>query len=76
MRAPDGSGDEFLRPKQVQALLGVSRHTLRRLALSDPTFPRWLQLTAGIRVVRRKQVEQWLARKELAARTLHQFARD
>lgn len=34
----------------------------------DPTFPRFIELSAGIHMVRQSDVEGWLRRKELAAR--------
>lgn len=60
--------DVLLRKKSVAFLLGVSRFTLRRILLNDPTFPRFIELSAGIHMVRKSAVEGWLRRKELAAR--------
>jgi predicted DNA-binding transcriptional regulator AlpA len=68
-RDDDDRGDRFLRAKQVAAMLGISRHTLRRLIARDGTFPRFVELTPGIRVVRQRDVSLWIRRKELAART-------
>jgi predicted DNA-binding transcriptional regulator AlpA len=61
-------GDRWLRKKAVAALLGVSRHTLRRLLAADSSFPRFVQLTPGVSVVRLRDVKLWLKRKELQAR--------
>jgi predicted DNA-binding transcriptional regulator AlpA len=61
-------GDRWLRKKAVAALLGVSRHTLHRLLKADSTFPRFVQLTPGVSVVRLRDVRLWLRRKELQAR--------
>jgi predicted DNA-binding transcriptional regulator AlpA len=65
--AHDDFGD-FMRRKAVADLLGVSRHTLRRLIEHDPTFPRFIAISPGIEVVRRRAVERWLSEKEHAAR--------
>lgn len=59
--------NKFLRMKGVAALLGVSRHTLRRIIDRDPTFPPVVELAPGIRMWRARQVIEWLNRKELAA---------
>jgi len=61
-------GDRWLRKKAVATLLGVSRHTLRRLLKSDQSFPRFVQLTPGVHVVRLRDVRLWIRRKELQAR--------
>lgn len=60
----------WLRQKQVAALLGVSRHTLARIVKGDPTFPRFVELSPGVRVVRERLVRRWLAEKEFAARAV------
>ncbi len=57
----------LLRPKQIELMLGLSRHTIRRLRLADPTFPRALRLTPGIVLYRRRDIRAWLRRKELEA---------
>lgn len=58
--------DRWLRQKAVAAFLGVSRFTLARIIQRDPTFPRFVELSPGIRVVRFARVEAWLRAKELA----------
>jgi len=60
--------DRFLRRKAVSDLLGISRHTLRRIIEGDPTFPRFVEISPGIQVVRERAVRRWVATKELAAR--------
>jgi predicted DNA-binding transcriptional regulator AlpA len=60
--------DKFLRKQGVAYLLGISRYTLRRIMQKDPTFPRFIELSAGIHMVRQSDVEGWLRRKELATR--------
>lgn len=60
-------GDRLLRMKAVAAMLGMTRHTLRRVMKADPTFPRFIELTPGIRMVRARAVRAWLRRKELEA---------
>jgi len=65
----DDDGDPFvgfLRRKAVAALLGVSRHTLRRIVERDATFPRFIAISPGVEVVRRRDLALWLSRKELA----------
>ena len=59
--------EKLLRQKAVAAFLGVSRHTLRRIMDSDPTFPRFIELSPGIHMVRLREVRAWLRRKELFA---------
>lgn len=66
--APAEDDDRLLRQKAVAALLGVSRHTLRRIIQADPTFPRFFELSPGITMVRARAVRRWLRRKELQAR--------
>ncbi len=68
MVAPDPDGDRLLRRKGVAAMLGISRHTLRRVIQADPTFPRFFELSPGIAMVRARDVRRWLRRKELQAR--------
>jgi predicted DNA-binding transcriptional regulator AlpA len=57
-----------MRQKAVSHFLGISRHTLRRIIERDPTFPKFIELSVGIRMVRKREVEAWLRRKELEAR--------
>lgn len=66
---------EFMRQKAVAHHLGVSRHTLRRIIDRDPTFPRFVELSAGIRMVRKRDVDAWLREKEIAAREKTQSPR-
>lgn len=62
------SDDKLLRKKGVADMLGFSRHTLGRIMKKDPTFPRFIELSPGIKMVRASAIRIWLARKELAAR--------
>jgi predicted DNA-binding transcriptional regulator AlpA len=55
-----------MRMQACANLLGISRHTLRRLIRADPTFPRFIELTPGIRLVRVRDVRAWLREKELS----------
>jgi predicted DNA-binding transcriptional regulator AlpA len=59
--------NKFLRMKGVAAVIGVSRHTLRRIIERDPTFPPVVELSPGIRMWRERDVREWLNRKYLAA---------
>jgi len=61
-------GDRLLRRKGVAAMLGISRHTLARVIKSDPTFPRFFELSPGISMVRARDISRWLKQKELHAR--------
>ena len=65
---PDLGDEKLLRQKGVAALLGVSRHTLSRIMARDPTFPKFIQLSPGIRMIRARDVKAWLRSKELASR--------
>lgn len=60
--------DKLLRKKGVADMLGFSRHTLGRIMKKDPTFPRFIELSPGIKMVRAREIRIWLARKELEAR--------
>lgn len=68
MAAPED--DTLLRQKGAAALLGVSRHTLARIIANDPTFPKFICLSPGIRMVRARDVRAWLRSKELSAREI------
>lgn len=62
-------GDErLLRQQGVAAMLGISRHTLKRIVDRDPSFPRFIELSPGIHMVRAREVRAWLYKKELDAR--------
>lgn len=65
----DDDDERLLRMKAAAALLGISRHTLRRVMQRDPTFPRFFEISPGIHVVRGSKLKRWLRRKELDART-------
>ena len=65
MEMPD---DKLLRKKGVADMLGFSRHTLGRIMKKDPTFPRFIELSPGINMVRAREIRMWLARKELETR--------
>lgn len=62
------SDERLLRQQGAAALLGISRHTLKRIMDRDPTFPRFIELSPGIRMVRAREVRAWLRGKELDAR--------
>lgn len=59
---------KLLRRKGVADMLGVSRHTVSRIMKKDPTFPRFIQLSCGIEVVRAREIKAWFLGKELEAR--------
>lgn len=60
--------DKLFRKKGVADMLGFSRHTLDRIMKKDPTFPRFIELSPGIKMVRAREIRIWLSRKELEAR--------
>jgi len=60
---------KLLRRKQVEGRLGVSRWTLARLIERDATFPRFIEITPGVEVIRESDLVEWFRRKELAARS-------
>lgn len=64
----DTDENKFLRQKGVAAMLGISRHTLKRIIDRDPTFPRFIELSPGIRMVRAREISAWIRTKELDAR--------
>jgi predicted DNA-binding transcriptional regulator AlpA len=51
--------------KGTADMLGISRHTLRRIMKNDPTFPRFIELSPGIRMVRVRNIKAWLRKKEV-----------
>lgn len=61
----DIDNEKLLRMKGVASMLNISRHTLRRLMKSDPTFPRFIDLSPGIRMVRARDIQAWLRKKEV-----------
>lgn len=60
--------DQFMRQKAVAHFLSISRHTLARIIGRDPTFPKFIELSPGIRLLRKSELEAWLRRKGLDAR--------
>ena len=63
----EGEDDKLLRMKAVAGMLGISRHTLRRIIKNDPTFPRFIELSPGIHMVRVRDVRAWFRKKEVEA---------
>ena len=61
--------NQFMRRQAVAYELGVSRHTIARLLLSDATFLRFVQITPGIEVIARADFDGWLRKKRLKAYT-------
>ena len=59
----------FMRRQAVAFELGISRHTVARLLLSDATFPRFFEITRGIEVIARADFDGWLRKKRLKAYT-------
>jgi predicted DNA-binding transcriptional regulator AlpA len=59
--------DTLLRKQGVADMRGFSRHTLGRVMKKDPTFPQFIELSPGIKMVRAREIRIWLARKELEA---------
>ena len=59
----------FMRRQAVAFELGISRHTVARLLLSDATFPRFFEITPGIEVIARADFDGWLRKKRLKAYT-------
>lgn len=68
--------DKLLRMKAVADMLGFSRHTLARIMKKDPTFPAFIELSPGIKMVRAREVKAWLSRKELEAREKNIYERN
>lgn len=64
----DMSDDKLLRKKGVEAMLGISRATLGRIIKNDPKFPKFIELSAGIHLVRARDIRVWFVGKELEAR--------
>jgi predicted DNA-binding transcriptional regulator AlpA len=62
------SDDRLLRKQGAADMLGVSRHTLARIIKKDPTFPRFIELAPGIRMVQVREIRIWIAKKQLESR--------
>lgn len=60
--------DKLLRKKGGADMLGFSPHTLGRIMKKDPTFPHFIELSPGIKMVRVRDIRAWVRRKELDAR--------
>lgn len=55
---------EYLRPKQVQAMLGVKKSWFYRILQERPDFPKAVQLPGSrVRVWKRNEVEEWAAKE-------------
>jgi predicted DNA-binding transcriptional regulator AlpA len=59
------ASEKWLRKKAVASLLSISRHTLDRMIKRDPSFPRFIELSPGIHVIRISKILEWRRRKEL-----------
>jgi len=55
----------LMRMKRVAQVLGVSRWTVRRLAETDPTFPRFIEIAPRVRVIREADLAHWLRLRQL-----------
>ena len=62
------SDDKLLRKQGVADMLGISRDTLGRIIKADPEFPKFVELSPSIRMVRAREIRIWLARKTLQTR--------
>lgn len=72
MEIPD---DKLLRKQGVADMLGISRHTLGRIIKADPEFPRFIELSPNVRMIRKCEIRIWLAKKELETRERNTNAR-
>lgn len=73
---PDLVDEKLLRQKGAAALLGISRHTLSRIMARDPTFPKFIELSPGIKMIRARDVRAWVRAKEISSRMRHISATD
>ncbi|HEU4459700.1 MAG TPA: hypothetical protein VFR90_11305 [Methylibium sp.] len=62
----------FLRRKAVAFELGITRHTLARIIATDKRFPPFFEISPGIEVIERSDLEKWIRQKKLTARVLQQ----
>lgn len=53
----------FMSRAEVAWELGISLRTLARAIKADPSFPEFVQLTAGVFVVAREDFDAWLQAK-------------
>lgn len=54
----------LLQRKQVAAELGITRGTLRKIEVTDRSFPAFWALSAGIEVITRQQLDAWVEQRE------------
>ena len=54
---------QLLRKFEQAKLLGCHPRTVTRIAASDPTFPPEIELTSGMKVRSRTEIEAWLEAK-------------
>jgi predicted DNA-binding transcriptional regulator AlpA len=58
---------QFMRRKAVAHELGLDRHTLARIIKSDPDFPPFFAISAGVEVIERVALERWIEKKRRGA---------
>jgi predicted DNA-binding transcriptional regulator AlpA len=58
---------QFLRRKAVCAELGVTRHTLAVIIATDKRFPVFFEISPGITVIERRDLEGWIRLKKTLA---------
>jgi predicted DNA-binding transcriptional regulator AlpA len=68
MASAAGGIPKLLRRKQVMARLNISRWTLSRLIDRDPSFPKFIELSPGVDVIREEALSEWFRSKELESR--------
>lgn len=56
---------QYMRREAIAFELGISRHTLSRMLKRDSSFPRFFEITPGIKVIARQDFDRWLLEKRL-----------
>jgi predicted DNA-binding transcriptional regulator AlpA len=58
---------QFLRRKAVCSELGVTRHTLAKIIATDKRFPVFFEISPGIAVIERRDLQAWIRIKKTLA---------
>jgi predicted DNA-binding transcriptional regulator AlpA len=58
----------LMRRGEVAHFLRVDRHTLLRMVKRDPTFPKFFALSAGVDVLDRADLLEWIEQRRLSSR--------
>jgi integrase len=69
---PTPQAGKFLRRKAVCVELGITRHTLTKIISTDKRFPAFFDISPGIAVIERTDLEAWVRLKKNIARVVEE----